>query len=125
MYDTVRHANGIGLAAQQIGKDLCLAVINLEHLEIPIFALINPKVTKVSKKTDDMEEGCLSVPGVYGIVERPEKIEFTAIDHAGRTIKGECGGLLAKVIQHEVDHMSGILIIDKIKKYVKGKNLVK
>lgn len=122
MRDTVRVANGIGLAAPQIGKNIRLAVVNLEHLDIPIFAIINPRITKVSKKMNSMEEGCLSIPGVFGIVERPERCEFTAIDQLGRKIKGECEGLLAKVIQHEADHLDGVLITDKIKKYTKGKS---
>src|SRR6185369_6875796 len=64
MFDTVRDSNGIGLAAPQIGKSLRVIVINLEHLNLPAFALINPEVTKFYKSKSSMEEGCLSIPGV-------------------------------------------------------------
>jgi|SRR5579872_6029122 len=124
MYDTVRKAQGIGLAAPQVGKSLRIIVVNLEHLEVPIFALINPVVTDVSKKNSVMEEGCLSIPGVFGDVSRPEQIRFKALDFRGKKIEAEAEGLLARVIQHEIDHINGVLIIDKIKKYTKGQELL-
>lgn len=125
MFDTVRSANGIGLAAPQIGKSLRLIVVNLEHLDLPIFALLNPVIIDASRKKTKMEEGCLSIPGVFGIVERPEKIKFRAQDLKGGFIETEADGLLGRVIQHETDHINGVLIIDKIKKYTKGKDLIK
>ncbi len=125
MFDTVRGANGIGLAAPQVGESLQVIVVNLEHLGVPAFAVINPKIISASRKKTDMEEGCLSIPGVFGIVSRPEKIVFSGQDINGKTIKVECDGLLSKVIQHETDHVNGVLIIDKIKKYTEGKELAK
>ena len=125
MFDTVRAANGIGLAAPQVGKSQKVIVVNLEHLEIPIFALINPEVLEFSKKQTAMEEGCLSIPGVFGMVDRPEKIKFKAYDLKGRQVEAEANGLLSKVIQHEIDHINGILILDKIKKFTKGEELIK
>lgn len=120
MHITVKKADGIGLAAPQVGKSLRIVVINLGHLGIPAFTLINPEITFFSKTHTDLEEGCLSIPGVYGIVARPEKIRFTALNEKGESVSASADGLLSKVIQHEVDHINGILIIDKIKKYTQG-----
>lgn len=120
MHITVKKADGIGLAAPQVGKSLRIIVINLAHLGITPFTLINPEITYLSKTHTDLEEGCLSIPGVYGIVSRPEKIRFTAKNENGQQISAAADGLLSKVIQHEVDHINGILIIDKIKKYTQG-----
>ena len=125
MLDTVRSADGIGLAAPQVGQSLAVIVVNLENMGVPAFALLNPEIQSGSKKKADMEEGCLSLPGIYGMVSRPEKIEFTGQDLNGGKISASADGLLARVIQHETDHINGVLIIDKIKKYTQGKELVK
>jgi len=114
MIETCRAANGIGLAAPQVGLSLRLCVINLEHLGLDPFALINPKIVTKSWKKIEMEEGCLSIPGVFGIVKRPEKITVKAINLAGKENIVKADGLLARVIQHEVDHLDGILITSKI-----------
>jgi peptide deformylase len=124
MIDTVRHAKGIGLAAPQVGQALNVIVIDLEHMGLPIFAMLNPKVVAASKKSTKMEEGCLSIPGVYGIVSRPEQITFSGYSIDGKHMQFEADGLLAKVLQHETDHVNGVLIIDKISKYTEGKDLV-
>src|SRR6185436_20380847 len=71
MLTTCRSANGIGLAAPQIGKSIRLCIINLEHTGIPPFALVNPKISNKSFRKVEMEEGCLSIPGIFGIVKRP------------------------------------------------------
>src|SRR3989344_9095740 len=78
MVTACRAANGIGLAAPQIGKSIRLCVINLEHMGLPPFPLINPKIVKKSPKRVEMEEGCLSIPNVFGMVKRPEKITVEA-----------------------------------------------
>lgn len=114
MIDTCRKAQGIGLAAPQVGKSIRLCIINLEHMGLPPFALVNPKITKKSWKKSEMEEGCLSIPGVYGIVKRSEKINVSALNLDGQKNQIEAGGLLARVIQHEVDHLDGILITSKL-----------
>jgi peptide deformylase len=114
MIETCRQANGIGLAAPQVGKSFRLCIINLEHLGLAPFALINPKITKKSWKKIEMEEGCLSIPGVFGIVKRPEKIKVKALNLEGEESEFEADSLLARVIQHEVDHLDGILFTTKI-----------
>ena len=120
MIETCRKAQGIGLAAPQIGKSIRLCIINLEHLGVAPFALINPKITKKSWKKSEMEEGCLSIPGIYGIVRRPEKIKVKASNLLGRENELEADGLLARVIQHEIDHLDGILITSKLVRETDG-----
>ncbi|MBI4363578.1 MAG: peptide deformylase [Candidatus Doudnabacteria bacterium] len=116
MIETCRKANGIGLAAPQIGKSVRLCIINLEHLGLAPFVLINPKIIKKSWKKIEMEEGCLSIPGIFGIVKRPEKITVKAINLTGEENSFDADGLVARVIQHEIDHLDGILFTSKILK---------
>lgn len=117
MIDTMLARDGIGLAAAQIGKNLNLFTINKDvtkgsdHL-----VLCNPEITFHSKATNVMEEGCLSCPGIYGNVRRPEKIRVTAYTLEGKKVQFKTKGLLAKVFQHEIDHLHGILIVDKFQK---------
>lgn len=125
MIETCRAANGIGLAAPQIGKSLNLCIINLEHLGLEPFTLINPKITEKSRKKLEMEEGCLSIPGVFGIVKRPKSIRVKALNINGKESEFEANGLLARVIQHEVDHLDGILFTTKMLKQTTGKPLKK
>jgi peptide deformylase len=124
MLDTVRAENGIGLAAPQVKQSWQIIIINLEHHNVPAFVLINPEITEFSKKKTDLEEGCLSIPGVYGMVSRPEKVKVRGQNINGEFVEFEADALLAKVLQHEIDHINGILIVDKIKKYTKGEELV-
>lgn len=120
MVAACRAANGIGLAAPQIGKSLRICVINLEHMGLPPFPLINPKIVKQSKKEVLMEEGCLSIPNVFGMVKRPEKITIEALNLDGEKHKFEATGMLSRVIQHEVDHLDGILFTSKMMKSTIG-----
>ncbi|MBX4187588.1 MAG: peptide deformylase [Candidatus Doudnabacteria bacterium] len=120
MIDTCRKANGIGLAAPQVGQTLRVCIINLEHLDLPPFALINPKIISSSWKKIDMEEGCLSIPGVFGMVKRPAKITVKATDTEGKATKFKADGILARVIQHELDHLDGILFTSKMHEQTTG-----
>ena len=113
---TVKKAPGIGLAAPQIGENLMLAIINLADFGIKPFVLINPKIVSKSIKKDLMEEGCLSIPGVFGKIKRPARVEVVGYNEKGGKIKIKGSKLLAKVIQHEIDHLNGILIRDKFAK---------
>ncbi|MGC8651039.1 MAG: peptide deformylase [Minisyncoccia bacterium] len=108
--------DGIGLAAPQVGISLRIIVCEVED---KFYALINPEIIKTSKKTVTMTEGCLSLPNIYGDVERPERIIVKAINQEGEKIKFKAFGLLSRVIQHEVDHLDGILFIDKAKNIIK------
>ena len=124
MIDTVRHTDGIGLAAPQVGKSVKLIIINLEKSGIPTFVLYNPRIKSKGFKKVEIEEGCLSIPGVYGMVKRPKKVVIEAQNHLGVKIKIRDDGWVSRVAQHEIDHINGVLIIDLIKKYTKGKELV-
>lgn len=120
MIATCRKANGIGLAAPQIGRSIRICIINLEHIGMAPFVLINPKIIKKSWKKIEMEEGCLSIPGVFGIVKRPEKIWAKAQNLSGEKLEFNANGLLSRVIQHEVDHLDGILFTTKVTRLTKG-----
>ncbi len=103
-------SDGVGLAAPQIGKNIRLAVINSKD---GVIYLINPKITKKSWARELAEEGCLSVPGVFGKVKRPKKISLIYFNLKNKKIKMAAEGLMARVLQHEIDHLDGILFIDK------------
>lgn len=110
MIKTMVKTDGVGLAAPQIGKDIRLAIINSKDGPL---CLINPKFIKKSWAKELGQEGCLSIPGVFGRVKRHKKISLTYRDQAGKKNTLTAKGLMARVIQHEVDHLDGILFIDK------------
>jgi peptide deformylase len=116
MREIMLQNDGVGLAAPQIGESLRIIVCQIDD---KFYSFINPKILKTSKKTVVFEEGCLSLPFIYGEVERPEKIIFEALDFYGKKIKIKAFGLLARVVQHEIDHLDGILFIDKAKNIIK------
>jgi peptide deformylase len=103
---------GIGLAATQVGTLHRVLVYRVEH-NSPINALINPELEWSGKQKETMEEGCLSLPGVHVDVERPVDVRVRAQDAHGEPIVVEASGLEARVIQHEVDHLDGVLILDR------------
>ncbi|MFH1597731.1 MAG: peptide deformylase [Patescibacteria group bacterium] len=117
MNQAMKQEEGIGLAAPQIGKSLRLVTIKTD--EGPL-TLINPKITKKSIRKCDMEEGCLSFPGFFGIVGRPRKVQVCFSDKTGKKVNLAAEGILARVLQHEIDHLDGKLFIYKIKKFTKG-----
>jgi peptide deformylase len=105
-------ALGIGLAATQIGVPHRLLVYRVEH-DSPVNALVNPEIEWKSKDSETMTEGCLSLPSVHVDVERPIHVRVTAQDAHGEDILIEASGLEARVIQHEIDHLDGVLILDR------------
>lgn len=125
MMDTVREADGIGLAAPQVGMSVKLVVINLEKNGVPLFPLYNPKVVSKGFKKVELEEGCLSLPKVFGMVKRPKKVKIEAQNAKGEKVIFEDDGWVSRVAQHEIDHINGVLIIDLIKKYTQGEEIVK
>jgi peptide deformylase len=124
MVETMRSSNGVGLAAPQIGLPMQLAVI--ESLpkedeagnEIPdsrqLFVIANPEIVWQSRETADGVEGCLSIPGYVGEVERHEVIRVRGQDRYGKKVKLKLNGWTARIFQHEVDHLNGILYIDRL-----------
>jgi len=108
MFATMHAAEGIGLAAPQVGRSERLAVIQVDDAPLVI---INPEIVSTAGRAK-AEEGCLSIPEIYGNVERPERIVVRALDRNGTPFELEASGLLARCIQHEVDHLNGKLFID-------------
>ena len=118
MFETMVKKDGIGLAAPQIGKNIRLSAINSK--EGPLY-IINPRIIKKSWSKEWGEEGCLSVPNVFGKVKRNSKITCVYTDRNGKEIKISPKGLMARVFQHEIDHLDGILFIEKAKNIKKQK----
>ena len=136
MLETMRDANGVGLAAQQIGEALQLTVVDVSQIEdrpsamkmrgedvdlttIMPLVLINPQIT-LRDGTEIGSEGCLSFPEITGDIERAQSINVRAQDLNGNEIEFEASGLLARAIQHEVDHLNGILFIDRMNSATKA-----
>lgn len=116
MFDTMEAANGAGLAAPQIGVDLQLVIFGFDRNErypdapaVPRTVLINPVITPLEGGLEDGWEGCLSVPGLRGVVPRHPRIHYTGFDPQGQVIKREADGFHARVVQHECDHLIGRL----------------
>ena len=132
MFETMNERHGVGLAAQQIGKALQLTVIDVREAkdrpstlelhgkpadvnDIMPLVLINPEITPLGE-TVKASEGCLSFPEVFGEIPRPEFVDVKALDKNFKKIEFRAGGLLARAVQHEVDHLNGILFIDRMDK---------
>ena len=114
MFDTMYAEEGVGLAAPQVGVGLRVIVVDPREPEVPPFALINPEVVETAGELEKGEEGCLSIPGLKELVERPAQVVVTGMDEAGAQVRLEAEGLLARILQHEVDHVNGILFIDRV-----------
>ena len=121
MFETMQKADGVGLAAPQIGLAIRLFVIDLNALsdDMPqykdfLHAYINPKILEASEESETMEEGCLSVPGIHENVRRPKSVHVTYIDEQLQPHDEWLDGFLARVFQHEYDHLEGKLFIDHI-----------
>lgn len=111
-------ANGIGLSANQIGLDLNMFIAEIPDAKggMKLYAVFNPKIEKIGEEKNVFEEGCLSIPGKWGDVERAERVIVTGLDKSGKPAKIKAWGLLARVLQHEIDHLNGKLFIDRAKK---------
>jgi len=114
MFETMYHAQGIGLAATQINVHQRVVVIDVSEQGDQPLVFINPEITVLDGPDHEYDEGCLSVPGFHETVTRPEKIRVTALDRHGDSFEIEPEGLLAVCIQHEVDHLNGKLFVDHI-----------
>ena len=120
MTETMLDAKGIGLAAPQVHISKQIIIFRIpkseeeENNTIEITALINPKISKISEETDTQWEGCLSIPGMTGLVKRYSKINYEGFDMKGNLIKKEAEGLHARIVQHEFDHLKGILYLNRL-----------
>ena len=111
MFETMDANKGVGLAANQVGKAVRVAVIDADEKRI---TLINPRITKVGDDREAEEEGCLSIPEIFAEVTRPLQVTLEALDRDGKPYTLEADGLLARAIQHEIDHLDGILFLDHL-----------
>ena len=114
MMQTMYDADGVGLAAPQIGVQQRVIVIDVREAGLEPFALVNPGIVEVSPETERGEEGCLSIPGIRDIVERPARVTVTGLDRDGADVRIDADGLLARALQHEVDHLDGVLFLDRV-----------
>lgn len=121
MVKTMLEKDGIGLAAPQIGQNIRLVVVNTKDGAI---CMINPKIIRKSLTKKWGEEGCLSIPNVFGEVKRHKKIKYIYCNKNGKQINANASGLMARIIQHEIDHLDGILFIDKAKNIKQIKNKI-
>jgi peptide deformylase len=122
MIETMRHFNGIGLAGPQVGIGKCIIVADAGEDGKSSLALINPKIIK-KKGRSVFCEGCLSIPGINKDVIRAEAVIVEALNLDGDVLKIETGGLLARILQHEIDHLNGILFVDHIN-FLKRKKIL-
>ncbi len=119
--EAMKEDNGIGIAAPQVGVHDRVIIVDMG--DIGPTAFVNPKIVSRSMSKFDFEEGCLSVPGVYGMVERHKKVKVKAYTQNGEPVTLGLKGTLAVVFQHEIDHLDGILFIEKVKVYTHGANV--
>jgi len=122
MFETMHAAQGAGLAAPQIGVDLALVIFGFRHNDrypdappVPETVLINPQIEPLTDIEEEGWEGCLSVPGLRGVVPRFARIRYTGFDPQGRRIDREAEGFHARVVQHECDHLDGVLYPMRLK----------
>jgi peptide deformylase len=112
MFETMYEAPGIGLAATQVNHHIRLVVIDITEDKSQPLVFINPEITPLTEDKAPYEEGCLSVPTVYDVVERPTRIKVNALNEQGEAFEMETDGLLAVCLQHELDHLEGKLFVD-------------
>jgi peptide deformylase len=111
MFETMYAAHGIGLAAPQVGRTERIAVVDVDD---EAFAIVNPVIVSDGGELAKGEEGCLSIPDVYGDVARPDRVKVRALDRDGNSFEIEAEGLLARCLQHEIDHLDGRMFIDHL-----------
>ncbi|MCE5387883.1 MAG: peptide deformylase [Acidithiobacillus sp.] len=119
MAETMYDAPGIGLAAPQVAAAQRVIVVDISENRNELFTLVNPEII-ASSGEEEMKEGCLSVPGVLETVRRAERVKVRAQDLLGKTLELEADGLLAVCLQHEIDHLNGVLFVDHLSRLKQG-----
>ncbi|HEX9109356.1 MAG TPA: peptide deformylase [Longimicrobiales bacterium] len=114
MFETMYEADGVGLAAPQVGVSQRVIVIDPHEQDVKPFGLVNPVIVQSTRDVERGEEGCLSIPGLKDIVERPAAVVVDGLDAEGQPLHIEAEGLLARVLQHEIDHLDGVLFPDRL-----------
>ncbi len=122
MAKAIRHYRGVGLAAPQVNEGVRMIAVAAEDT---FMLYANPMILDASKELSDLEEGCLSIPGVYGIVARPARVKASYVTLEGAEKTEWLEGFVARVFQHEVDHLEGILFTDRAKRITMGEELMK
>ena len=114
LFETMQAAKGVGLAAPQVGVSQRVAVVDVGEDFGPPLVLINPRIVESSAELETAEEGCLSIPDLFGDVERPLSVVLEALDRDGKPYRVSATGYRARAIQHEIDHLDGILFLDRL-----------
>lgn len=114
MFETMYHAEGIGLAGPQVGVSKRVIVVDVREEGCEPFALVNPRVVERGPESEKGEEGCLSIPGVSALVERATRVVVEGLNEDGQALRIEADGLLGRCLLHEIDHLDGILFIDHL-----------
>lgn len=114
MFDTMYAEEGVGLAAPQVGVTERVIVVDPHDDETQPFALINPEILESSRETEKNEEGCLSIPGLRDLVERFSRVRVRGMSPEGEVREIEAAGILSRILQHEVDHLDGVLFLDRL-----------
>jgi peptide deformylase len=125
LFETMRLAKGVGLAANQVGVAQRVAVVDVGEDDPPPLVLINPRIVQASGDRETVEEGCLSIPEIYGEVERPVHVTLEALDRDGRPYRVDVSGYKARAAQHEIDHLDGVLFLDHLSAVKRGLLLAK
>jgi len=127
MVDSMRAANGIGLAAVQIGEPVNVIVMDLarDEEEAQLKYFVNPEILEDVEDLKPYEEGCLSVPDVFDTIERPERVQITYLDYNGKRVTEWAEGLYAVCIQHEMDHLKGVVFIDYLSRLKRARAVKK
>lgn len=119
MFNVMYKEKGVGLAANQIAVPKKILTIDVEHSGGPVIALLNPEIVKKCDELVPYEEGCLSFPGINAEIMRPSQITVKAVTPEGNEIKLDADGMFARVLQHEIDHLNGIVFIDHIEDFLR------
>lgn len=114
MLDTMYDEDGVGLAGPQVGVSRRIIVVDPREEGVEPMALVNPRILSAADEMDRAEEGCLSIPGLRELVDRSIAVEVAALDLEGQPVAFEAEGLLARILQHEIDHLDGILFLDRV-----------
>jgi len=124
LFETMRAAKGVGLAANQVGVARRVAVVDVGD-DSPPLVLINPRIVQASDVGETAEEGCLSIPDIFSDVERPLSVTLEALNRDGRPYRVEVFGFKARAAQHEIDHLDGVLFLDRVSAVTRGLLLAK
>jgi len=125
LFETMRAAKGVGLAAPQVGVSQRVAVVDVGEEFPPPLVLINPRIVEASGEPEVAEEGCLSIPEIFGEVDRSPSVALEALDRDGKPYRVTVTGFKARAVQHEIDHLDGILFLDRLSAVKRGLLLAK